>query len=137
MTLLKISRWMLAANDFAPKTARLIISRELSLWKFGTLSDDVILMVSELITNAERHGKPPISLTMRLAEHSGGRLLLTVQVDDTSAARPVWHMGGEEDEHCRGLGIVRTLACEHGCRRTAAGKAVWFRVPVLKEASCL
>jgi anti-sigma regulatory factor (Ser/Thr protein kinase) len=94
------------------------------------ISDDerdvVALLVSELVTNAIRHGRPP--LTVR-AEHIDGAV--TVGVEDASSTLPVpaedtsWDASGG-----RGLHLVEALADCWGVTRNRNGKRVWFRLQV-------
>jgi anti-sigma regulatory factor (Ser/Thr protein kinase) len=87
-------------------------------------TDVVALLVSELVTNAIRHGRPP--LTIR-AEHSDGSV--TVGVEDASSTVPVpvedtsWDASGG-----RGLHLVEALADGWGVIRNGNGKRVWFRL---------
>jgi anti-sigma regulatory factor (Ser/Thr protein kinase) len=88
--------------------------------------DVVELLVSELVTNAIRHGRPP--LTVR-AEHTSGSV--TVCVEDASNAIPVpvdnapWDASGG-----RGLHLVEALADRWGVTPNGQGKRVWFRLQV-------
>jgi anti-sigma regulatory factor (Ser/Thr protein kinase) len=86
--------------------------------------DVAALLVSELVTNAIRHGRPP--LTVR-AEHNDGSL--TVGVEDASSTVPVpvedtsWDASGG-----RGLHLVEALADGWGVTPNGHGKRVWFRL---------
>jgi anti-sigma regulatory factor (Ser/Thr protein kinase) len=86
--------------------------------------DVVALLVSELVTNAIRHGRPP--LTVR-AKHTDGSV--TVGVEDASSTVPVpvkdtsWDANGG-----RGLHLVEALADGWGVTRNGNGKRVWFRL---------
>lgn len=48
---------MLAANDRAPGKARSFTREALTAWGVEDLLDQAVLIVSELTTNAERHGR--------------------------------------------------------------------------------
>ena len=92
----------------------------------GDERDVVELLVSELVTNAIRHGRPP--LTVR-AEHTTGSV--TVSVEDASTTVPVpvddapWDASGG-----RGLHLVEALADRWGVSTNGDGKRVWFRLRV-------
>ncbi|WP_281944642.1 ATP-binding protein [Streptomyces olivaceus] len=75
----------------------------------GEAADDVLLVVSELVTNAVQHACGPIRACLGLG--AGGSL--HVQVDDGGPAvtAPAGHA---PDEHGRGLAIVECLAARHG-----------------------
>ena len=88
--------------------------------------DVVALLVSELVTNAIRHGAPPVH---QRAEHSDGNLM--VVVDDAGENVPVpvedtsWDASGG-----RGLHLGAALADGWGVSPNGRGKRVWFRVAI-------
>lgn len=81
------------------------------------------LLVSELVTNALRHGAPPLSMTVGCA-----RSWLVVEVSDASATLPVERHTDAWAEGGRGLPLVSALSSQWGAARTAAGKVTWFRL---------
>ncbi len=86
--------------------------------------DEALLLVSELVTNAVRHGAPPI--TMHVAcDHNTG---MTVRVSDTNPASPTGGTADHEQESGRGVGLVDLLSDDWGVEAAEAGKAVWFRL---------
>jgi anti-sigma regulatory factor (Ser/Thr protein kinase) len=83
--------------------------------------DDVVLLISELATNAVLHGERPIALTV---EAGGDRL--RVEVEDAGTGMPLELDLGPEIEGGRGLVIVEAVADEWGAERVAGnGKVVW------------
>ena len=90
----------------------------------GGRADDVVLVTSELIGNAVRHGAPPMSYDV---EVHGQDVLVVVQDggDQLLASGSSSPHGGESG---RGLFIVSQLAQEWGWRRCIGGKQVWARV---------
>ncbi|MEV7211996.1 ATP-binding protein [Kitasatospora cineracea] len=81
------------------------------------------LVLSELLTNAVRHGGVP-SVLMEL---EAGRLLITVS--DSSAVLPRRREPEREGEGGRGLGLVADLAVAWGVEPMGRyGKAVWAEV---------
>jgi anti-sigma regulatory factor (Ser/Thr protein kinase) len=82
--------------------------------------DDATLVTSELVTNALRHGLPPVELRMRI--ESGDVLL---EVRDRATYQPRELRPDDDDEHGRGLQIVAAVAARWGTRSTKHGKAVW------------
>ena len=86
------------------------------------LSDRLELLVSELVTNAIRHGAPPFSVDLERSAHS-----LYGEVGDGSRAEPEMrrhpsHEGGF------GLRIVDTLTSQWGVSSTNSGKTAWFEI---------
>ncbi|MCU1595062.1 MAG: histidine kinase [Frankiales bacterium] len=97
------------------------VERMLRQWGAPTdLTDDVILLVSELVTNAVLYGAPPVDLRLRL-----GRDHLVLEVQDRAAYLPRRLRPTEEDEHGRGLQLTALLASRWGTRPTHDGKVVW------------
>ncbi|MEW2546675.1 ATP-binding protein [Streptomyces sp. NPDC047002] len=92
----------------------------------------VELAVSELVTNAVRHGVCPCGCTrgaVSLALFSAGERL-RVEVGDPSRTPPCWPTGIEsvdaEAASGRGLLLVTGLAADWGdCARGRRGKVVW------------
>lgn len=96
--------------------------------------DTAELLTAELVANAVEHtaGSGPIELVVEVAP-TGCR----VEVHDPDPAPPghltravveapdPWQEGG------RGLLLIRALSSSCGHRPTEAGKAVWFRLPVV------
>jgi two-component sensor histidine kinase len=82
---------------------------------------DILLVVTELVTNAYEHGGGP--RRVRLTRHEEP-LLVTVEVDDTSAGAPTV---GPEHHRGRGLVLVAKLAADWGVTPHAGGKTVWAR----------
>ena len=89
------------------------------------LVEDAELLVSELVTNAIKHGKPSILLRVR-SEPPG----IGVEVQDEGPENPV--MPAEEPMHDqrsgRGLRMVAAVASAWGVRwpEDGPGKVVWF-----------
>ncbi|ETK37045.1 ATP-binding protein [Microbispora sp. ATCC PTA-5024] len=80
--------------------------------------EDVIFVVSELVTNALRHGSgaPTLCLT-------GGSSLVRVEVGDAGAELPP--LGMEPGPGGRGLDVVRRLCSGWGVSPLQRGKVVW------------
>ena len=104
---------------------RRAVTSALGGWGVSTDDLDVVaLLTSELVTNAIRHGEPPVRLR---AEHDDSAV--TVCVEDANGSAPVAVTGGAWDASGgRGLHLVESLADCWGVARDGAGKQVWFRV---------
>ena len=108
----------------APAVARGAVRRLLDSWRLQAVLEPVLLAVSELVTNALRHGRPPVALRLVRTGHS-----VEVDVHDGSRDLPPGTAGPEEDaESGRGLGIVEAMAVDTGCEPVPDdGKIVWAR----------
>jgi pimeloyl-ACP methyl ester carboxylesterase/anti-sigma regulatory factor (Ser/Thr protein kinase) len=102
-------------------TARRLVDTTLTEWGVGDLAEDAALVASELVTNALRHGLPPVSLavsleaaTLRVAVHDG-----------RPEALPLPRDLRDDETNGRGLVIVGRLAQRWGWDRDESGKSVW------------
>jgi anti-sigma regulatory factor (Ser/Thr protein kinase) len=106
-----------------PAQARAAVRRCSSSLGVDDVSDDLALLVSEMVTNAVRHAAPPVSLEVEVDEAD-----VVVAVHDGSPSRPRARVAGDEDEDGRGMVLVDLLSAEHGVRPEPPGKAVWVRL---------
>ncbi|MEV6211046.1 SpoIIE family protein phosphatase [Kitasatospora sp. NPDC051914] len=86
------------------------------------LVDTTELLVSELVTNALRHGRGEIRLRLMRDR------TVVCEVWDDGYAQPRQRRAQETDEGGRGLQLVSLLAERWGSRRTPNGKIVWFEL---------
>jgi anti-sigma regulatory factor (Ser/Thr protein kinase) len=116
-----IAALKLAPEPSAVPQARNFLSDTLAGWGMpGGLRADAVLLVSELVTNAIKHGRPPIELRAR---RTPTHVLL--EVDDGATALPRKLRPTPEDEHGRGLQLTAMLADRWGTRPLRDGKSVW------------
>jgi anti-sigma regulatory factor (Ser/Thr protein kinase) len=123
--LASISRHQLAATSDAPAQARRLVGE--ALGEGGGSVAAAQLAVSELVTNALRHGRgPPRAGGIELRfECRGGRL--RVSVLDPGSGGELRRRPG--DEHGGwGLAIVERVACAWGHGREGGRTLVWFEV---------
>jgi anti-sigma regulatory factor (Ser/Thr protein kinase) len=111
--------WDLPTDPAVVSTARSLALRQLTQWALQELVTTTELIVSELVTNAIRHGTGPIRL--RLIRHQ----LLTCEVSDTSNSLPRLRHARTTDESGRGLFLIAQLSHRRGTRHTTDGKTVW------------
>jgi len=88
-------------------------------------TDALVLMLSELATNAVRHAVTSYDVSVRFA---GDPWRVRVEVSDGGGGYPTRHEPVADAAHGRGLHIVGTLSDAWGVelRRDSAGKTVWF-----------
>lgn len=110
------------------RRAEMVVTR----WNLPSgVTDDVMLVVSELITNAVVHALPPAAL--RLSQvRMDGHLAVRVEVTDTGPAAPVALSATavDPDEHGRGLRIVTALATRCGVGVHSDGTSRWAELAV-------
>ncbi|WP_214408397.1 ATP-binding protein [Sphaerisporangium fuscum] len=104
--------------------ARKMVVERLTSWGLSDRSDDVVLVVGELLGNAISYGAPPIRISLWASSED-----LCVRVTDHGADRPRHLDLGVEAVHGRGLPIVAALADDFGVVPLAdsPGKTVWAR----------
>ncbi|MET9913472.1 ATP-binding protein [Streptomyces sp. NPDC006476] len=116
--------WQLPGrSERAPHQARALVGDTCRRWRVARrVVDDLLVIVSELVTNAVVHAP---------GEHVTVAVVLTptavgVAVIDQGPRRPIRaHVPEADDEHGRGLFLVEALADRHGAQPAAGGTAVW------------
>lgn len=123
---------LLPAVPTSVRDARSMVRRELSLWGADDLIDDCVLVVSELVTNAVRHGGAACALRI-----SGSGRHVYGELFDPGAGTPAVCEAGPEATGGRGLQIVDTLADDWGVTwPPAGGKVVWFTIALPAPRRC-
>lgn len=98
------------------------------------LIEDVLIIVSELVTNAVRYGGSTGILQWSL---DGGHFL-EVAVTDARPGSPAVMQAGPKDEHGRGLFVVMRLSERFGVQPDPqGGKRVWARLAIHPEVERL
>ena len=97
----------------------------LSRWGLEEQAADIELVVDELVTNAIRHSRGPVTLAI-------GRRLdrVVVSVQDPSPERPEHEGSDVLADNGRGLLLVEELATGWGTTPTDDGKRVWAELTV-------
>jgi serine/threonine-protein kinase RsbW len=106
--------------------ARHALAARLAEWGWSELTDDAGLVLSELMTNAQTHGR------MRARKIGTSFLRSTagvvVEVHDARRELPVLAQADDADEHGRGLAIVEAVTGGQWgviSRQGDPGKVVW------------
>jgi anti-sigma regulatory factor (Ser/Thr protein kinase) len=87
----------------------------------SALVDDLELVISELVTNAVRHGYGQITMHLEVAPDR-----VVVGVQDEGAGQPAPRQPDVSEVNGRGLALVAMLATEWGVRPgPGGGKVVW------------
>ncbi|GGV23144.1 ATPase [Kitasatospora herbaricolor] len=89
----------------------------------GAVARDVLLVVSELVTNAAQHADGPVELSLTRSV-----LGLRVEVADCNPEPPVLRRGGPALPGGHGLRVVDLLSWTWGSRPHAHGKTVWSEI---------
>jgi anti-sigma regulatory factor (Ser/Thr protein kinase) len=117
---------MLPNDLLAPREARQAIARFLARAEVPQLIDDAQLLVSELVTNAVRHARGPISVHASFRDG-----FLHLEVSDASAdAAPQRRVASPEDEGGRGMELVEKMSSRWGWTTTEHSKVVWLDLRV-------
>jgi Histidine kinase-like ATPase domain len=122
----------------AVRIARDFIRSTLRSWGMPGLIDDAVLVVSELVTNALRHGMPggggsqpgaeggPAIRLRLLAQHP----YLMCMVSDPSREIPLCREADPEDCSGRGLHVIESCCSRWGWNLLdEGGKVVWALLP--------
>ncbi|MGW3730077.1 SpoIIE family protein phosphatase [Streptomyces sp. NPDC000851] len=115
----RVASWDLPNEPATVPSARHLATRKLEQWGLKQLQPTAELIVSELVTNAIRHGDGPIRL--RLIQHR----VLTCEVSDTNTSHPRPRHPRSLDDNGRGLRLVAQLSSRYGSRSISDGKIVW------------
>ena len=127
-------------SPFTPGAARALLRSTLGEWAELVLpgtefltdrqSDDAVVVVSELVTNAVVHAGTEVELDCRLEAHTGA---LVVEVLDHHPSRAPRDGDTEASygipEYGRGLRLVAALAESWGITYRTGAKTVWARLP--------
>jgi hypothetical protein len=135
----------LANRPESPCAARSLTRSTLKGWGLDELSDDVTVIVSELVTNAMRYGLPPRADHRPLPPASAEQpFLLSLVHYDRSVLCAVFDPGADTPcvkepdflhESGRGLHVLQSLAERWGWTTPDChGKAVWALLLAPKEA---
>ncbi|MET9372845.1 ATP-binding protein [Streptomyces sp. NPDC003035] len=92
------------------------------------LAETLVLLISELVTNAVVHTGCPAVLRMLFGADCQGAGTVRVEVADTSDRPPLPRRAQGEDTNGRGLELVSGLADRWGWQPEGVGKSIWCEV---------
>jgi anti-sigma regulatory factor (Ser/Thr protein kinase) len=96
--------------------ARRLVRATLAEWGLDEYADHTVLISSELVTNALRHGAGMISIRLSRVGRD-----LRIEVHDHGAGRPVRRHAGIGDEGGRGLEVIDSLINMYDGHRGCTG----------------
>jgi anti-sigma regulatory factor (Ser/Thr protein kinase) len=120
----------LRPTSASSRTAREFATRTLTSWGLPDLVDDAVVIISELVTNAIRHGLPPYAAAagdapIKLSLVRQGRFVVFI-VCDPSDQDPKVRPADDVCENGRGLHVIEALSRVWGWTPLpSGGKAVW------------
>jgi serine phosphatase RsbU (regulator of sigma subunit)/anti-sigma regulatory factor (Ser/Thr protein kinase) len=115
----RVATWDIPADPAMVAHARDLAADQLRAWGLASAAYTTQLVVSELVTNAIRHGAPPVQLRL-IRDHT-----LICEVTDSSSTAPHLRRSRTLDEDGRGLLLVCDLTQSWGTRQTTTGKTIW------------
>ncbi|MER7485533.1 SpoIIE family protein phosphatase [Streptomyces sp. NPDC126497] len=120
----QVATWGLPPEPVVVARARKQVTDQLTAWGLDESAFVTELVVSELVTNAIRYGRPPIQLRLI---HDGS---LVCEVSDAGSTSPHLRRARSFDEGGRGLLLVAQFAWHWGTRHAAQGKTIWAEIPL-------
>lgn len=105
--------------------ARAFAQRVLHDRGVGIRGDDVVAVVSEMVTNAVVPGHGPVRLDVEI-----NRADVVIRVADSHPVVPAQRVASGEDESGRGLAIVQSLSADLWFETDEGGKTTCARVPL-------
>jgi anti-sigma regulatory factor (Ser/Thr protein kinase) len=118
----------LRAGPRTATEARLFLSAALESFDVEVDTDAAHLLTSEIASNAVRHGKEPIDVSISV-EEPGLRVSVSDRGSGFDPTELRFDQGlSHEAEGGRGLQMVQALSSDWGVERSGDGTEVWFRL---------
>ena len=112
----------------SPREARERAARELGGWGDADARDAVILLVSELVTNAVVHARSTVTIDLAVLDDGP----VHVNVRDESTVHPTTRRHLPDRPGGRGMHLLESLAARWGVEVSKTGKSIWFEVDHLQ-----
>jgi anti-sigma regulatory factor (Ser/Thr protein kinase) len=127
----KSARIALPRSPASVGTARRFIEARIAAWSFPEpTGSQLVLIASELVTNAVLHARTELTLVLELRD---GRV--RISVEDRSTAPPTLRHYRTDALTGRGLGVVAALSDSWGISTAADSKVVWAEVAASGNAA--
>lgn len=110
--------------------ARAFVRATLAEWDMTNFTEDALVVVSELATNAVLHARTPFRITVRVEDIA----TVWIEVADDNPRPPVRAADELSATSGRGLHAVVALAQEWGIRSEDDGKVVWAKLGASRSA---
>ena len=107
----------------SPAGARRFVAEVLDGSSWSESTPVLVLLTSELVTNAVVHAETPVDVIVRSSPER-----VRVEVVDGSTRAPLRRLARGDDEWGRGLGVVESLSSRWGVQCAEWGKSVWFEL---------
>jgi anti-sigma regulatory factor (Ser/Thr protein kinase) len=107
----------------AVSTARHLVAESLMAWDRAALTDDAMLVVSELVTNSVLHAHTASELVVRLTADG-----VRIEVADHDQSLPAAKHYADDAATGRGLALVALIAAAWGIASEPGGKRVWVEL---------
>ncbi|MEV6117484.1 SpoIIE family protein phosphatase [Streptomyces sp. NPDC052109] len=133
----EVAEWDVPRDPAAVAPVRAACARRLTEWGLEEAAFTAELILSELITNAVRHGGEPIAVRLLRTVPIGspGPGTLIIEVSDGSSTSPRLRRAKVTDEGGRGLFLVARFAERWGTRYTPTGKVIWAEQSLRRGAT--
>ncbi|MFG3204172.1 SpoIIE family protein phosphatase [Streptomyces sp. NPDC048192] len=115
----QVADWDVPPDPAAVADMRVAVSEKLAEWGLDDLGFATELVLSELVTNAIRHGAEPIHVRL-IRDRT-----LICEVADGSNTAPHLRYAATTDEGGRGLFLVSQMTERWGVRYSPRGKVIW------------
>ena len=108
----------------APARRATRVARELAGWGDPDSRHAVVLLISELVTNAVVHARSTVTVDLAVSDDGPVR----VKVHDESPVRPTPRRHQADRPGGRGMHLLESLATRWGVEESRTGKSIWFEV---------